>query len=163
MPAAAAPRVTLRPVQDSDLAFLARLYASTRTEELARTPWSEHQKRAFLAQQFHAQHTFYTEQFADAQFSVLLIDGEPGGRLYVHRRAHEVRIIDIALLPAHRGKAVGTRLLRRVMEDAASRALPVTIHVERSNRARSLYRRLGFQPVADQGPYVLLRWAPCVS
>ena len=52
---------TLRPIHDGDLPFLERLYASTRTEELARVPWSVEQKAAFLHQQFTAQHAHYQQ------------------------------------------------------------------------------------------------------
>lgn len=160
MTAAPSALVTRRPVQDSDLPFLARLYASTRAQELAATPWTDAQRRLFLDQQFHAQHAFYTEQFAGAEFSVVMIDGRPGGRLYVDRRTDEIRIVDIALLPAHTGNGIGGRLLRELMDEAADRGVPLTIHVERFNRALSLYGRLGFAQVADQGPYLLLEWDP---
>jgi hypothetical protein len=36
----------------------------------------------------------------------------------------------------------------------------VTIHLEKSNPARSLYARLGFEVVEDRGAYDLLRAVP---
>ena len=56
---AAAAGLTFRPIADADLPFLARLYASTRMEELAVTDWSDAQKTAFLQSQFDAQHAHY--------------------------------------------------------------------------------------------------------
>jgi hypothetical protein len=51
------PGVTLRVFRDDDLEFLCELYASTRADELALlVDWSEERKRAFLRQQFEAQH-----------------------------------------------------------------------------------------------------------
>jgi len=47
--------LALRPAGPEDIAFLFRVYASTRTEELAPVPWSDEQKRAFLAMQFDLQ------------------------------------------------------------------------------------------------------------
>ena len=44
---AAAAGLTFRPITDADLPFLARLYASTRMEELSVTDWSDAQKAAF--------------------------------------------------------------------------------------------------------------------
>ena len=41
--------ITLRPARDDDLPWLRTLYASTRTEELARVPWPDAAKRDFLA------------------------------------------------------------------------------------------------------------------
>ena len=57
-------------------------------------------------------------------------------------------MIDIALLPDHRGRGIGARLLRDVLHEATAAGLPVRLSVERSNPARSLYERLGFRTVA---------------
>ena len=55
--------ITLRPAQAEDTEFLFRVYASTRSEELARTPWTEDEKRAFLEMQFNAQEKDYSARF----------------------------------------------------------------------------------------------------
>ena len=52
------------------------------------------------------------------------------GRLYVARLADENRVMDIALLPSWRGQGIGTRHLRRLMEEARAVSLPLRIHVE---------------------------------
>jgi ribosomal protein S18 acetylase RimI-like enzyme len=155
--------VTFRPIRDADEPFLSRLYASTRQEELAVTDWSEERKAAFLEQQFQAQHTFYREQFTDAEFSIVELRGKPAGRLYLDRRDDEIRLIDIALLPEHRNRGIGGALMRRVLAEGEERGLPVRIHVERFNPALRLYRRLGFRRVEEQGPYFLMEWAPAAA
>jgi len=48
---------------DADLPFLARVYASTRAEELAGTPMTEQQEAAFLAEQFRLQHAHYQKHY----------------------------------------------------------------------------------------------------
>ena len=58
--------LTFRPFADADLPFLARLYASTRADELAVTPWSDREKAAFLDMQFKAQHTHYQQYYPEA-------------------------------------------------------------------------------------------------
>lgn len=151
-------RVTLRPARGDDAPFLLRAYASTRAEELAQVDWSPAQKDAFLRQQFDAQTQHYCEHFAGARFDVIECDGEPAGRLTVWRGPDEIRLVDIALLPAWRGHGIGERLIRPILEEASESGLPVRIHVERSNPARRLYARLGFAPVADRGLYLLLEW-----
>ena len=77
--------VTLRPIAPADEQFLYQVYASTRQEELAQVPWSDAQKEAFLRMQFAAQHLHYQQHYADAAFSILELQGEPIGRLYVAR------------------------------------------------------------------------------
>lgn len=159
-PNADPPELAFRPIEDDDLPFLCRLYASTRAQEMALVPWSEEEKKRFLTLQFEAQHKFYLEQFADAQFSVVLLDGEPAGRLYVDRRQDEIRLIDIALLPEHRGRGLGGRLMEDVLAEGRETGLPVRIHVERNNPALRLYHRLGFEEIEDQGVYYLMEWRP---
>ncbi len=156
----ARPGVTLRAMRARDKPFLYRVYASTRTEELAVVDWSEAEKAAFLAQQFEAQHRYYQEQFPDAAFQVIERDGEPIGRLYLDRRAEEIRIIDIALLPAHRRAGIGGALLREILAEAAAAGKAVRIHVEHNNPALGLYHRLGFKEIEDQEVYLLMQWSP---
>lgn len=151
---------SLRPASDDDRDFLYRVYASTREDELAVVPWDDAEKAAFLEMQFRAQHTHYHTHFPDAAYDVILCDGEPVGRLYVDRRADEIRIIDIALLTEHRRKGIGGSLLRDLLAEATQAGLPLRIHVEHDNPAIGLYRRLGFTPIGDTGVYALMEWRP---
>jgi ribosomal protein S18 acetylase RimI-like enzyme len=155
--------IGLRPIEDRDLPFLERVYASTREEELRPVPWTAEQKAAFLHQQFAAQHVHYATHYGDASFDVVTVDGVDAGRLIVDRRADGLHIVDIALLPEFRGAGIGSRLLRPLLDDAAQRGVPVTIHVERENPAMRLYDRLGFEPVHDTGVYLLMRREPAVQ
>ena len=135
------------------------VYASTRAEELAVVPWDAATKDAFVRMQFAAQDSFYRQHFPDATYDVVVVNGVPAGRLYVDRREAEIRIIDIALLPEHRGHGIGTALLTPILDEADRTGKTVSIHVERDNPARRLYDRLGFVEVEEQGVYLLLeRW-----
>ena len=110
--------------------------------------------------QFAAQDRYYHDQMPDATYEVVLIEGEPAGRLYVDRRADEIHVVDIALLPEHRGRGLGTRIMCDVLAEADAAGKRVTIYVERFNRALSLYERLGFAHVDDEGVYLLLERTP---
>ena len=123
-------------------------------------PWDDAQKDAFLRMQFDAQDAWWQENYADASFDVILVEGEPAGRLYVHRGPSEIRIVDIALLPEHRGNGIGTRLLEELLAEGDAEAKSVTIHVERMNPALRLYERLGFSLVEDKGVYLFLERPP---
>lgn len=80
-------------------------------------------------------------------------------QLYIHRSSREHRIVDISLLPAYRGRGIGTRLLTSVIAEADSAGKPVSIHVEVFNPARRLYERLGFVQIEDKGVYLLMERA----
>lgn len=156
----ASPEVALRPVTADDGPLLLEIYASTRAEELAGVPWDETRKAAFVRQQFEAQHRQYQEGYRDATFEVVLVDGAPAGRLYVSRGGDELRIVDVAILPAFRNRGIGTRLIEQVKAAAAREGKAVRIHVERFNPAMRLYQRLGFAPIADRGVYLFLECRP---
>lgn len=158
-----APLPTLRPITPEDEAFQYALYASTREAELARVAWAPGQKEAFLHQQFTAQSRHYREHFAAASFQVIEQAGAPVGRLIVFRGEAEIRIVDIALLPAARGRGLGGRLLRALLAEGAATNRPVRIHVERLNPALRLYERLGFQLLEDKGVYLFLEWRPSAA
>jgi ribosomal protein S18 acetylase RimI-like enzyme len=123
-------------------------------------PWDDAQKEAFLRQQFDAQDAWWQENYVGATFDVILVDGEPAGRLYVHRGPSEIRIVDIALVPEQRGNGVGTRLLEELLAQGDADAKSVTIHVERMNPALRLYDRLGFSVAEDKGVYLFLERSP---
>jgi ribosomal protein S18 acetylase RimI-like enzyme len=156
----AKPKVSLRPVEPADRDFLRAVYGSTREEELRLTDWPEERKAEFVRMQFEAQDAYYREHYPGAQWSVILVVGEPAGRLYVHRRTSEIRLMEITLLPAFRGRRVGSWLLDDLMREAATQGKPLSIHVEIYNPAYRLYQRLGFEKVEDRGVYHLLRWTP---
>lgn len=156
--------LALRRIEEADLPFLAELYASTRREEVAQAPWSDEEKEEFLRWQFDSQHQHYQQYYPQCEFLVierLTEDGrEPIGRIYVDRWQDQIRLVDVALLPEHRGGGLGTSLLRCLLDEGRQRGLPVTIHVEYNNPALSLYKRLGFRHVDSNGIYYLMKWSP---
>jgi ribosomal protein S18 acetylase RimI-like enzyme len=157
-PRAVGAGLTFRPIGDADLPFLARLYASTRTDELAPVPWSAEEKAVFLESQFRLQHAHYQRHYVGADWLVIFRAGAAAGRLYLARWTREHRIVDIAFLPDHRRHGLGSALLRDLMNEAAAAGKDLTIHVEKMNPALRLYQRLGFETSEDKGVYDLMRW-----
>jgi len=151
--------VYLRPAGDSDTEFLYLLYASTRAGEMALIDWTDQQKEDFLRMQFKAQHSYYHEQFSEAQFDIIERDSNAIGRLYVDRRDDEIRIIDIALLPEYCGEGIGRALMQSLIDEASASKKSVSIHVEHNNPAMHLYQRLGFKHIRDEGVYFFMQWS----
>ena len=152
--------LAVRPATPEDRAHLLAAYASTRVDELALTDWSPEQKLAFVTHQFEAQDQHYRLHYPGAAFLVIEHDGQPVGRLYRHDRPSEIRLMDISLLESVRGRGFGSRILRALLEEGQREGKRVTIHVEKMNRARALYERLGFTVIADVGVYDLMEWQP---
>ena len=151
--------ITFRRIEPDDTAFLREVYASTRADELALTGWGAAEMDAFVRMQFDAQHQHYLTTYPDASFEVILEDGRPIGRLYVARGQDEIRLVDIAILPAHRGGGVGTAIITGLLAEAERTGKAVRIHVERNNPALSLYARLGFRVIGERGVYWFLEWS----
>lgn len=147
-----------RPIRQDDEPFLRALYAQVRRDELASVPWPEAAKAAFLADQFRLQHAHYTTHFADAEFLLIARAGEPIGRVYLHRSAPEICVMEISLREAERGHGLGRAMLETVLAMAAAEGREVSLHVEPNNRALRLYERLGFVAGPLEGAYLPMRW-----
>ncbi|WP_169708585.1 GNAT family N-acetyltransferase [Trinickia terrae] len=147
----------MRASTASDRDFLHAVYASTRTAEFASAGWSPTEIHTLLAGQFTTQDAYYHRHYPHGRFDVVLSGGTAIGRLYHDWSGREAHVIDIALLPAWRGAGIGTRLMRVLVAEAARRAIPMCLHVEFDNPVRSLYRRLGFVPVGENGVYEQMR------
>jgi ribosomal protein S18 acetylase RimI-like enzyme len=153
-------QLALRPVRAGDRAFLVALYGSTRDAELAQVAWEPGQREAFVEMQFNAQDAQYRAHNPQGAFDVIEADGHPVGRLYVDRRAGDIRIVDISVAPERRGAGIGTRLITGLQEEAAATGSCLSIHVEVHNPAAALYERLGFVEVSERGVYRLMEWRP---
>ena len=151
--------LTVRPVSSEDDDFLLKVYASTRSEEVAGLPWDADQKDSFMRMQFAAQQQDYKRRFPDGDHQLLLIDGEPAGRVYLARSEKELRILDIALVPENRNKGIGTRIIKDLLDEATRTQKPVRVYVEQLNPAMRLFERLGFSKTEDIGSHFLLERA----
>lgn len=145
---------------DEDLPFVASVYASTRREELAPAGWPRELEDAFLGQQHEAQHSYYRATYDGADWLIIERGGTAVGRLYRVEWPREIRIIDISLAPEARGSGIGGAILGAIQEEARAMGKAVSIHVEKNNRARTLYLRLGFAAIEDKGVYDLMEWRP---
>ena len=152
--------VTLRPITPEDQPFLLTVYASSRAPEMAQLPWDDAQKQAFLTAQFQAQHQHYLTEYPEATYDLILHDEVPAGRLYVDRRPDELRILDVAVLPAQEPDVLRP-LLGRVMDEAAAAHKSLGMYVEVYKTAfLTLLHDLGFTQEEDHGVSVFMRWHP---
>jgi ribosomal protein S18 acetylase RimI-like enzyme len=149
----------IRAANAADEAFLFRLYASTRADEVAATGWPAAQQERFLREQFGARQRSYRTSFPSAVCSIVVVDRVARGAVIVQRSDAEIRLIDIALLPDSRGQGLGSRLLKPLVEEASKAGKPLRLQVLKENQAAfRLYLRLGFEPVADNGAYLKMEW-----
>jgi GNAT superfamily N-acetyltransferase len=152
--------VGVRPVQlPEDGDFLRSVYASTREPELSELGWSEAETAVFLRRQFDAQARHLDTFFPHATQSVILVGNTPVGRLIVARSAEEIRIVDIAFLSAFRHLGFGGVLIRRLLEEADARHLPVRCHVLQNDKALGFWEHVGLVAQGLDGIHVAMERA----
>ena len=131
---------------------------------MAQVQWSDEQKEAFLRGQFDAQRADYSVRFPDAEHSIVVVDDEPAGRIWVDQRVEEIRLLDIAILPSGQNTGVGTALVEQLQRHATEAGLPLRHSVHATNRdAMRFYQRLGFVVVEDFDTHLLMEWSPSVT
>lgn len=153
-------RIGWRPAQPEDEPFLYELYASTRTEEINAFGWNAAQREMFLKLQFTAQRQHYDIAYPDAEHRIILFKGRPAGRMLVFRSEREIVLVDIALLPGHRGDGIGTALISGLIDEAEAKGSTLMLQVEKHNRAARLYQRLGFSLIGETGMYYEMERRP---
>jgi ribosomal protein S18 acetylase RimI-like enzyme len=145
------PRLTCRPRDASDAAFLTDL-------SIACSPVAGMVPAPMLLQQAEFQHAAHDGAHPRAMQRIAMLDGEPVGRIMIDWDTTESHCVDIAVLPGHQGKGVGLALLRTWLDVADQRGQPAQLEVRQDNPAARIYLRLGFHPVPD--PH---GWSPVVT
>lgn len=151
------PPYTLRPATPADEPFLFALYRGTREQEVAAWGLPPAQLELLLKMQFDAQRRHYAT-LPGLEHHLVLVQGEPAGRLMVSRTEAEHRLVDVALLPERRGGGVGAALVRALQQEAARAGRPLRLQVLAGNPARRLYERLGFRATGENGPHIAMEW-----
>ena len=155
--------MTVRPeaADGSDEAFLLHLFASHKLPEMAFMPMDDAGKQQLLRMQYRSMAATYHGQYTNARFEVVLLDGQPVGRLITDTDAERVYYVDIAILPHIQGSGVATALMNAVLEEARQRGIPGRVKVLSANVASlRLCEKVGMVVAGHQPPYVALEWRP---
>ena len=103
------PRVSRRAVREH-----------ARPRSSRSSPGTTPRSAAFVEHQFSAQDAHYRANYPGATLDVVEVDGEPRGAALRPPRASDIRIMDIAMAPAFRGRGIGTGLLEGLIAEARS-------------------------------------------
>lgn len=152
--------LAIRPERSADKGFIENLYRATR-EDLRLLDAEPDFIEALIEMQFKAQRQGYGDQHPDAMYFIVESHFEPVGRLALSMGPNEVRIIDIAFLPAARGKGFGKGVIQALQMTAQKVPAPLTLLVMHGNvQAARLYASLGFRPEQQNDTHVLMVWYP---
>ena len=154
--APAALRVESRPSTPEDRAFLRALFFEAKRTEGPAGAWPEE----LLAMQFLARERGYQGQFPQAQDRILLVGGEPVGRLWVAPEEGAWQVIDVAVSKGWGRRGVATAALLAFRAEVNHARL--RLQVVAGNPAQRLYQRLGFVVVATDPVRISMEWSPGV-
>jgi ribosomal protein S18 acetylase RimI-like enzyme len=139
-----APKLFLRPSVQDDQEFLFQLFASTRAQEFAALGWDRVQLEALLRMQWSTQQRWYETAYAPSQQQIVMYGEAPIGRMIVQHVGAAKTLVDISLMPEHRGRGIGSRLLGDLIDQCSQEKVCLRLQVLKTNPAARLYRRLGF-------------------
>ena len=90
--------------------------------------------------------------------TVLEVGGAPAGFVVWTPDDGAALVVTVQVLPAHRRRGLGRRLLEECARQAAAAGYAeVRLGVHRDNPARALYEAAGFTPAGEDGAYLRYR------
>lgn len=131
---------------------------AARREELLAAGLGGHETEQLLDMQYRAQRHHYHAAFPGADSMVIESEGGAIGRLLIDRRERQLRLVDIALLPAVRGRGIGSGVVEALKEQTREFGGSIRLQVARGNPARRLYERLGFSETSGDEIYAEMQW-----
>jgi ribosomal protein S18 acetylase RimI-like enzyme len=143
------PSFSLRPASERDADFIHALRAAGLREHVERIwGWDE-----------AAQWARFRERFDPSRYRVIVVGGRDVGAISVVAGEEELLLADLEILPAWRGKGLGTALIRETIAESKRLGRPLSLQVLKGNRALRLYERLGFRVVGETATHVQMRHA----
>jgi ribosomal protein S18 acetylase RimI-like enzyme len=150
----------LRPCTEADDAFVYDVFCTTWESEVAALP-NQNLAQHVLRIQHIAQERRFASRYPGHQRYIVLADGEPAGRLYVHESASTIHVVDLTLMPRFRDRGLGSQIFRDLFAHATQTGATITMRVERRNeRATMLYSRLGFELTTMDDLDNYFEWVP---
>ena len=103
------------------------------------------------------QDQFFEQKWANANMSVLEVDGTACGFATVEEHPAEVRLVEIVIDPDSQGRGIGTAFVQQLIDRAKDLDLAVRLQVLIENRAIELYRRMGFKEYDATETHLLMQ------
>ncbi|MGW2554069.1 GNAT family N-acetyltransferase [Streptomyces sp. NPDC001635] len=132
--------ITYRAQDESDAAFLRRLFAGVLDATLGLEAWPEREREFTLRLQYDARERGWAERHPPGQLDIIEVDGVRAGRIRLSQPEAEAsrRVVDLAVLPEFRRRGLASAALTR-------HRAALHLNVSRTNLpAQQLYGRNGF-------------------
>lgn len=141
--------VPSRPASEDDRKFVGDVRVATLRYAVEATwGWDEALQRRLSDERFRA-----------AETEILLEGDTRIGFVKVRREPDALYLASIYLLPPWQSRGLGSAIVRDLQRRAAREGVPLRLQVLRANeRARALYRRLGFAIAETTATHHQMRW-----
>lgn len=150
----------IRPAKDSDKAFIASLFKTTRDDLMMINAEMDY-IQTLVEQQHQAQITGYGNDFPNAMYFIVERHQENIGRIVIDFGETEIRLVDFCLIPQAHGQGYGKLILQMLQYAAGASKAPLTLTVMRMNMpAKMLYLSLGFRVEESDAMYERMVWYP---
>ena len=128
-------QIRLRPAKSRDYLFALALHLNSAKRYLSKIGrWD---RRRIVSR--------FRRGYKQAQARVICVEGKAIGWIQVAELVGRLHLRQLHLVPGHRGKGIGARLIKELFRRGDALGKPVTLEVLHGNPARSLYLRLGFR------------------
>ncbi len=137
-------RLIISTKEDSE--FFMELFGEIKSSELLLDAWPEPLKSQLVRMQYHAFAQSTLSEFPDCIDYVIVCQSQKAGRLQLVKRANGIRVVNISLCAAFRGRGIATAILKGLITEANNLQIPVFLDVDKTNGpAFQIYRKLGFK------------------
>ena len=140
--------ITLRPESADDEEFVRRLILENVAAELGATAWPEPMRTHQLGIQYTSRRQSHRDNYPGAGNRIAESGGQRAGWVVTAILPDEVRLVDIIVPQALRGRGIGAAVIGAILTEAATLNKPVRLHVNTANAgAIRLYERFGFKRI----------------
>jgi GNAT superfamily N-acetyltransferase len=151
----------VRPALQQDEQFVYDVAYQVMHDHLHAHLWDPNIRHALLDLQVRSKNASYAAVHPGADYAIIMQDDQPVGRMIIDRSGEFYHLVDISIVPAHRGAGIGTRLVLALCMEAETIHKSVRLYVSITNpRAAELYKRLGFRVIEDQQTDILMERSP---
>jgi GNAT superfamily N-acetyltransferase len=143
--------LTLRRATAEDAEFAFRALKETMQDYVVAAwgAWREDESR---------QETF--EQVRSGRTEIIELDGQRIGVQLVDRPGTHIQLVQLYITKEFQRRKFGTKLLKKLFDEARRSNLPIRLRVLAVNPAKALYERLGFVAVKTTPERYFMEWVP---
>lgn len=150
-------RLFRRLEKPDDEPFIRQLMIETLTEHLAAWSWPEEVRERLLDAQYRIRRQGFRASAAECPGTIVLIDEEPIAWYVAADFDDEIRLVNLVVRNAHRGKGIGSEILQQLLGDSDRSGRTLRLSVAMNNqRASELYARLGFRRTGSDGVHYFM-------